>query len=297
VLRSGLIALIVGAALAVAPAVAGAATPIQRAVAYMAHVQNRDGGFDLGPGATTPDGTQWAAVGLRDAGRRLRAFARPGGRSLAAAVDRTSRGLSDPSTIARAILARRDAGLRTSGLVARLAGLQASDGSFEGRTTTTAFAVFALRGARTAAVRRATRWLARAQRRDGGFGLTASTASAGTDIAAAAVQALWRGGYARTSSPIRRAVRYLRAQQASDGGFPLRAGAGSNAQSTAWAVQAFVAAGVDPARVRRGRSRDPLAYLRSLQAGDGSFRYSRSSAQTPVWVTAQALSALAKRPF
>jgi hypothetical protein len=62
-------------------------------------------------------------------------------------------------------------------------------------------------------------------------------------------------------------------------------------------VQAFIAAGVNPAKVRRGSSRSPLAYLRSLQAGDGSFRYSRTSTQTPVWVTAQALSALAQRPF
>jgi energy-coupling factor transport system substrate-specific component len=295
--RSGLTALIVGAALAVAPALASAATPIQRAVAYMAHVQNRDGGFDLAPGATTPDGTQWAAIGLHDAGQRLGSFARPGGQSLASAVDRTSRGLTDPSTIARAIIARHDAGLRTSGLVARLAGLQQSDGSFDGRVTTTAFAIFALRGSDTGATRRATRWLARAQHRDGGFGLIAGAGSSGTDITAAALQGLWRGGYARTSSAIRRAVSYLRSQQASDGGFPLQAGAASNTQSTAWAVQAFVAAGVNPAKVRRGRSRDPLAYLRSLQSGDGSFRYSRTGTQSPVWVTAQALSALAKRPF
>jgi energy-coupling factor transport system substrate-specific component len=297
VLRSGLVALIVGAALAVAPALASAASPIQRAVAYLAHVQNRDGGFDLAPGATTPDGTQWTAIGVHDAGRRLASFARPGGQSLAAAVDRTSRGLTDPSTIARAILARHDAGLRTSGLVARLAGLQQSDGSFDGRVTTTAFAIFALRGANAAATKRATRWLAHAQHRDGGFGLTRVSPSGGTDVTAAALQGLWRGGYARTSSAIRRAVGYLRAQQGSDGGFSLQAGQASNTQSTAWAVQAFVAAGVNPAKVRRGRSRDPLAYLRSLQAGDGSFRYSRTSTQTPVWVTAQALSALAKQPY
>jgi energy-coupling factor transport system substrate-specific component len=297
VLRSGLTALIAGATLVVAPAVAAAATPIQRAVAYMANVQSRDGGFDYAPGRTTPDGTQWAAIGLHDAGTNLRSFARPGGQSLATAIDRTSRGVTDPSTIARAILARRDAGLRTSGLVARLTGLQQRDGSFEARVTTTAFAIFALRGADDRAARRATRWLAGAQHRDGGFGLIRGVGESGTDITAAAMQALWRGGVSRRSSSVRRAVSYIRGQQASDGGFPLQAGAASNAQSTAWAVQAFVAAGIDPAKVRRGGSRDPLAYLRSLQAGDGSFRYSRTSSQTPVWVTAQALSALARKPF
>jgi prenyltransferase beta subunit len=297
VLRSAVTTLIVGAALAVAPALASAATPIQRAVGYMAHVQNRDGGFDFAPGPTTPDGTQWAAIGVHDAGQRLRSFSRRGGRSLAAAVDRTSRGLTDPSTIARAILARRDAGLRTSGLVARLAGLQQRDGSFDARVTTTAFAIFALRGARGRAVKRATSWLARAQHRDGGFGLTASAGQGGTDVTAAALQGLWRGGYSRRSSRVRRAVAYLRRQQTADGGFSLQGGSASNAQSTAWAVQAFVAAGVNPKKVRRHGSRNPLAYLRSLQAGDGSFRYSRTSTQTPVWVTAQALSALAGKPF
>jgi len=49
--------------------------------------------------------------------------------------------------------------------------------------------------------------------------------------------------------------------------------------------------------VRRGASRSPLAYLRTLQAADGSIRYSRTSRQTPVWVTGQALAALARRPL
>jgi hypothetical protein len=40
-----------------------------------------------------------------------------------------------------------------------------------------------------------------------------------------------------------------------------------------------------------------LAYLRGLQRADGSIAYSSSSAQTPVWVTAQALMALAREPL
>jgi energy-coupling factor transport system substrate-specific component len=62
-------------------------------------------------------------------------------------------------------------------------------------------------------------------------------------------------------------------------------------------VQGLVAAGVNPDRVTRGGSRTPLAYLRSLQTADGAVRYSRTSRQTPVWVTAQALTAFARRPF
>jgi hypothetical protein len=55
-------------------------------------------------------------------------------------------------------------------------------------------------------------------------------------------------------------------------------------------VQAFVAAGKPPPR-------GALTYLRRLQRADGSFRYSRQYATTPVWVTAQVLPALARKPF
>jgi hypothetical protein len=92
------------------------------------------------------------------------------------------------------------------------------------------------------------------------------------------------------------AIRYLRRQQDADGGFPAMPGAGSNAQSTAFAVQGLVAAGVDPGTLRR-RGASPLDYLRGLIAPDGHVRYSRSADQTPVWVTAEALLALDAKPL
>jgi hypothetical protein len=90
-------------------------------------------------------------------------------------------------------------------------------------------------------------------------------------------------------------VRFIVRNQASDGGFALIPGGPSNAQSTAWAVQALLAGGRDPAKVRRNGSRDPMSYLRSLTAGNGAVRYSRTSRQTPVWVTAQAVAALSRK--
>jgi energy-coupling factor transport system substrate-specific component len=75
-----------------------------------------------------------------------------------------------------------------------------------------------------------------------------------------------------------------------DGGFELTHGRGSDAQSTAWAVQAFVAAGMKPPRTA-------FTYLKRLQRPDGSFRYSTRYATTPVWVTAQVLMALARKPL
>ena len=63
-----------------------------------------------------------------------------------------------------------------------------------------------------------------------------------------------------------------------------------DAQSTAWAIQAFVAAGE---RVPTGA----FAYLEGLRRSDGSYRYSARYAATPVWVTAQVVPALMKKPF
>jgi hypothetical protein len=38
-----------------------------------------------------------------------------------------------------------------------------------------------------------------------------------------------------------------------------------------------------------------MSYLRSLTAEDGEVRYSRTSRQTPVWVTSQAVQALSRK--
>jgi hypothetical protein len=89
-------------------------------------------------------------------------------------------------------------------------------------------------------------------------------------------------------------VDYLLRAQRGDGGFGQRSDQTSNAQSTSWAVQGLVAVGGE----RRATAvRDALSFLRSLQASDGSIHYSQQSNQTPVWVTGQALLALARQPL
>ena len=60
-------------------------------------------------------------------------------------------------------------------------------------------------------------------------------------------------------------------------------------------MQGLLAAGRNPAKVHRNGSRDPMSYLRSLTAASGEVRYSRTSRQTPVWVTAQAVAALSRK--
>src|SRR4051794_2803317 len=131
--------------------------------------------------------------------------------------------------------------------------------------------------------------------RAGGFNVYRRGSASNPDDTAGAVQALVAAGR-RSTSTVRRAVAYLRRAQHRDGGYALSTGAPTNAQSTAFAALGLTPAGVAPDRVRRG-GRSPLDYLRALQAPDGSVRYSRTSHQTPVWVTAQSLLALKRRPL
>jgi prenyltransferase beta subunit len=282
------------------PAADAAAQAPDRAVRYVLAAQNDDGGFPPAPGAaSTQLHSGWAALGLAAAGRNpedvgVLRYIRGGG----AALD-------DVGELARTILVLRAAGAdpRAFGgrdLVAELLARRRDDGSWAGRVNSTAFGLLALRAARrparAAPVRRARRWIAGEANRDGGFNFGGRGGPSGVDDTAAAVQALVAAG-AKGTRPVKRAARFLVRRQNRDGGYPLQPGGPSNAQSTAWAVQALVAAGRNPDRVRRDGSRSPIAYLKRLMGPDGAVRYSRTSAQTPVWVTAQALAALARRPL
>jgi energy-coupling factor transport system substrate-specific component len=283
-------AVVVGLVLVAAPTGARAATP----AAYLVSAQNRDGGFGADRGQRSAQlYSAWAAMGLAAAGRRDARVAR----YLAAGAPR----IRDVGDIERTILglvAQRASPRRANGtdLVARLLRARRRDGSWEGLVNRTAFGILALRAARAGdrQVRSAVRWLGREANRDGGFNFQGRGAASGIDDTSAVVQGLVAAGH-RRGPTVRRAVRFMLAHQNPDGGFALQPGGPSNAQSTAWAVQAFVAAGHDPDRVRSGGSRSPMGYLRTLTAGDGSVRYSRTSRQTPVWVTAQAVAALQRR--
>ena len=139
------------------------------------------------------------------------------------------------------------------------------------------------------------RWLAGQANPDGGYNFAGRGGPSGADDTGSALQGLVAAGM-RGTRVVRRAAAWLAGRQNPDGGFSLQGGA-SNAQSTAWAIQGLIAAGRDPDAVRRRGSRSAIGYLRSLVTPSGAIRYSRTSAQTPVWVTAQALVALAGKAF
>jgi prenyltransferase beta subunit len=279
-----------------------------REIAYLARAQNADGGFGGARGQSSSElYGAWVAMGLAAAGRDPRTLRR-GGHSVLDALRGEAASLNGAGDLERTILALHACGASARSLppraggdpVARLLRLRAADGSVSDLSNLTAFAVLALRAAGFApanpAVQAAARWLASQQNADGGFGFATRGGPSDVDDTAAALQALVAAGL-RTGAPARHASTYLLAAQDLDGGYPQQPGGSSNAQSTAWAIQGLTAAGRNAAAVTRSGSRSPLAYLQSLVAPDGSVRYSRTGAQTPVWVTAQALTALALKPL
>ncbi len=299
-----LAALLVAAGAAVAPAPGRAAVPAA-SLRYLERAQNADGGFGPAPRAASSQlQTGWAALGLAAAGRNP-LDVRRGGRNPVDAMRRAARTLTDTGEVERTILVLAAAGISPRAfagrdLVAALLRRQRPDGSFDGFVSFTAFGVLALRAAgrppSSPAVRRAAAWLRRQQNRDGGWSFARRGVPSGVDDTSAPLQALAAAG--QRGPATRRGLAFLRRAQNADGGFPLTPGGGSNAQSTAWAVQGAIAAGARPDGLRRrGAGRSGPAYLRSLVAPDGSVRYSRTSGQTPVWVTAQALVAFARTAF
>jgi uncharacterized membrane protein len=295
------VALVVAAA-AVVPASAQAASSPLRAARYLVSVQNSDGGWGFEGGSrTTAVTTSWTVIGLAAAGYDPLSV-RQRGRSPAVLLRGWAARARTTADLERTALALAAAGLSpsTGGLLTRLKRSQRADGSFAGLINLTSYGLLALRASGSRAsgspVRKAAAWITRRQNRDGGFNYARRGGASSIDDTAGAVQAIAAGGLGRGRAA-QRAARYLAARQNRDGGYPLQSGGRSNAQSTALAVQALVAAGRNPDYQRRGGARSPLSYIRSLQSSGGSVRYSRSSSATPVWVTSQSLAALAKRPL
>jgi Prenyltransferase and squalene oxidase repeat len=213
--------------------------------------------------------TAWAMLGLRAArvpadDRYLRAHEAE---------------LSSPTGLALAALAENHP---AAPLLARVSALPNAKA-----INVTAWKTLALAGAGRSIPSAAVRFLLRHQTNGGGWGWAAGVAPDSNDTAVV-VEALRAAGTKGRS--IRRGIAFLRKLERPDGGFALTPGRGSDTQSTAWAIQAFVSARVPPPRAA-------FRYLARLRRADGSYRYSARYAVTPVWVTAQVLPAIERRSF
>jgi prenyltransferase beta subunit len=141
--------------------------------------------------------------------------------------------------------------------------------------------------------------LAAQQQADGGWEWQAGF-GADTNTTALAVQALLATGADPADPAVVAALDFLKSAQQPDGGFvydPAAPEFGSDANSTAYVVQALAAAGEDAADERwTVKGVTPYAFLLSLQQPDGSFVW---QAGTPANLlsTAQVIPALLGRPY
>jgi hypothetical protein len=252
------------------PMPAPAAPPLPSAAKFVEAHQQANGGFAEAGGVVSPALTAWAALGLVAAGE-----------TPAGTLDylRAHEGDALPPAT-RALVALAAAALGDPQFAGRLP-------TAAGQTNTIVWTIVARLQAGLTAPKPLVNALLARQATSGGWGWAKGVAPDSNDTAAA-VQALRAAGV--SGKPVRRGLDYLRSVWSKDGGFALVRGREPDAQSTAWAIQAFLAAGV---RVPSGA----FAYLQRLRRSDGSYRYSARYAVTPVWVTAQVVPAVMKKPF
>ena len=127
-----------------------------------------------------------------------------------------------------------------------------------------------------------------------GFGSDSNTTSL-------AIQALIAAGEPLTITEIISGFIFLKSAQNSDGGFTYQPGSpygtDSDANSTAYAVQAIYAAKQDPMGAAwTVGSANPLVYLLSLQLPNGSFSY-QAGGNENLYATTQAIPALLGKAF
>lgn len=288
-----LVAVLLLGAFASARAEAAAKAGPKAAVAWLEGAQNEDGGWGEKPGAASAqEMTGWTMLGLEAAGVNPQDVT-AAGRSPVDFLQSANAEIQSPGDLARTILALEGAGIEPRefggrNLVAALLAKRRKDGSYEGWPNATAYAVLALRSAGIANVSDSVEWLREVQNEDGGWGDTPGAPS-NADGTGTVLQVLTPSG-----KPAKQAIGYLRQVQQPGGGYRLGGNGALNTQSTAWAVEGLLAAGANPAEFKRG-GKSALQYLEGNQAGDGHYRYSSKSDQSPVWVTGQVLVAVEKK--
>lgn len=268
------------------------------ALRWLIRVQNDDGGFAISPDrASDPSTSGWVALAVAAAGRNPTTIRGKSGSSVIGYLRRNAHEIRTTGDLERTILALSASGIdsrRFGGvpLIRRLKTRVGADGSLGSQLNLTAFYLIACAASKLPYSKASTAWIKRAQTPSGGWGYGPGV-SPDADSTGAAIQAL--GATRAGAGAIREGLRWLDRTQSRQGGWGLPESQ-PNSQSTAWATQGLISAGVRPGRVQRA-GHSPIEFLSSLQARDGHFRYSRTSDQTPVWVTAQALTAMAGKAF
>jgi hypothetical protein len=177
-----------------------------------------------------------------------------------------------------------------------------TSGAFGPGASSQAFAMLGTNALSQTVPQAAVQYLKDLSEADGGWAwLPGLGEESDTNSTALAVQALIANGEPLTASAVISGLNFLKSAQNPDGGFTYDPdsiyGADSDTNSTAYVVQAILAAGQDPLTGTWViSSTNPISYLLSMQLPDGSFEW-QSGFGSNLLATQQAIPALLGRAF
>jgi hypothetical protein len=279
---------------------------------YLKTQQNEDGGF--GTKVSTISDTAMAVIAFKTTGVKLPV--KDGAGTLdylkknAPAIADPNQKVDNTGQIAQLIVALKTAGENPKAFagidwIALLKGTQdTAIGLFGNSEISQAWAMIALETAGVEVPDNAIIWLTGQQEDNGGYAFDAKGGMMGADTNSTAlvIQALIGAGEKKTAPSIKKALDFLHTQQNQDGGFPFVTpstyGTDSDANSTAWVIQALLAAGED---VEDGKwvkgSVAPMGCLISMQNPNGAFVFQKTVLDDSLLSTLQAVPALMEKPF
>jgi len=171
---------------------------------------------------------------------------------------------------------------------------QRKDGSWNGNSAHTAFAICALVEARKGAdaIVKAVEYLRRVQDGEGGFTRIGKEGQPLTVYTANVLFALKSAGFAKGEPIVDKALSWLRSCQGKDGGFAMTKDGDSIALATAWTIRALRALG---AIASDAEVEGASTWLLGVQKASGGFSMTRSVREDPE-VTSLAICALLRLP-
>ncbi len=278
---------------------ASAAIPESKAAtkgaAYLFSVQNLGGTYDANADKHASGQVMDSIFAVRAAGFDPNKDVLPGGKSPADYLKANAAAAVKPAAAGKAALGAKALGLdpkavNGTNLIANInSGLDAATGKYAADDFSQSIAMLGLACTGNAVAPNAASALKATQISDGGWGFGGSSDA---DTTAIVIQALLASGTPKTDAAVTKAITYLKTSIQPDGGWGY-APVPSNASSTAFALQALIAAGEDvnvPQYIRPGPS--PVSFLLSQQNADGSF-----IGFDAIFATNQAVPALAGRTF
>jgi hypothetical protein len=302
---------VLAALLAGALPVLAAADPTA-ALDYVASQQNPDGGFGSGfsPDSTISS-TADALLAIVAAGADPATFDQEGNTPVTylAANAPAAASAGDLAKLIMAAIAAGENPRAFGGVdsVAKLEALAGASGRIGGETDTFVshtLAVLALASAGRPVPAASIDYVTAAQQEGGSWAWDGTAGTAGdTNTTAFAVQALIAAGEAASSDEVSNALAYYKGIQNDDGGWPYQNpsdfGTATDANSTAVAIQAILAAGQDPAGAdwTAAGGGMPLSALEALQNESGAFAWQAAVPDDNLLATVQALPAVAGKVF